>query len=390
MPSLTLRPVVTAGSLADDSGALMSVHVRFRGGLGCNLFQYALGRIIATRLGLALDCTPEAPSSLQPARSAHGPTTLDRLAEHFPHATLSLPGARVSDPHERFEFLPEGTWDGQMFPLETILRDGRPRSLLLDGYFQRVEYFEPYLADIRRWLAIRHPRLSHEPTGDDIVVHISRNPRLPAHVLPLSYYQRLLSGMHQPGRVFICGDTIDDDVREFFSAWDPIVYVADFIHVVSFMSRFQRILSSNTAESWWAAVLSDAREIYGPVIPSGDGYAFRGFGNVDLRIPFPGYREVVVHAFAIPTARIVSHMVGARSYCVGDEFVVQRVGHSPVRIAAPPDGTPILGTLQRTAAMSSEQFMSGGHPVERMRFLWTLVRASLVQVSFSYAEPPSH
>ncbi len=371
------------------SGALMSVHVRFRGGLGCNLFQYAFGRIVATRLGLALDCTPEAPSSMQPARSAHGPSTLDTLAEHFPNAKLSLPGARVSDPFDRFEFLPEGNWDGQMFPLEAILRDGQPRCLLLDGYFQRVEYFEPYLAEVRHWLAFSPLMIPYDPASADVVVHISRNARLPAHVLPLSYYQRLLSQLHRPGRVFICGDSVDDDVREFFAPWDPIVYVADLIHVVSFISRFQRILLSNTAESWWAALLSDAPEVYGPVIPSGEGYAFRGFGNVDLRMPSPGYHEVVVHAFAMPTARIISHMVGARSYSAGAECVVQRVDQPTVRIAATSDCTPILVTLQRSAVMSSGEFMSGGHSIERMRFLWTLVRAKLVQVSFSYSEPPS-
>src|ERR1043165_4052305 len=99
----------------------MSVSVSMAGRLGNNLFQYAIGRIIAEELGLALNC------SQVPARARRivagqsldvGPqATLTTMAGFFPNAPLQLPGRSAESPVESYEFRRGGEWTGQTIDL---------------------------------------------------------------------------------------------------------------------------------------------------------------------------------------------------------------------------------------------------------------------------------
>src|SRR5262245_18334799 len=119
----------------------MLVQVLLRGRLGNNLFQYALGRIIAEHHGLQLVCTERPLRPEQPASALHmsGPSTLASLSRHFPGAPLRLNGHSFQTPVESHELERGGAWGGQTIALEHILADPTPRQIRLHGYFQRFE-----------------------------------------------------------------------------------------------------------------------------------------------------------------------------------------------------------------------------------------------------------
>jgi hypothetical protein len=63
------------------------------------------------------------------------------------------------------------------------------------------------------------------------------------------------------------------------------------------MRRFNKMVLSNSTFAWWAGFLSAAERIYLPITTNGSGYAFRGFGDVDLLTGEPRYTAVNVTVF---------------------------------------------------------------------------------------------
>jgi hypothetical protein len=282
----------------------MAVHVTLVQRLGNNLFQYAVGRIIAEHHGLALHCTPR-----PYAYSAHwerwlgrrgnpGPiATLDALTEFFPNAPLHLPGRTVTTPVESHEITRGGTWKGHIFDLGRILADPTPRQIRLYGFFQRYEYFEPYRQRIREWFRPRPVPTPWTIMPSDVVVNIRRGTDFGVEnwTLSLSYYERILDQLGDRGRVYVCGVGVDDHVRERLARFDPTFYDASPIEHFAFMMRFRRIVLSNSTFAWWAAFLSDAEEIYAPRSADGQAYGFTGWQKeeVDLHMREARYIEVV-------------------------------------------------------------------------------------------------
>src|SRR5262245_14809266 len=121
----------------------MAVRVTFRGGLGNNLFQYALGRIVAQHHGLAMTCTSgrARSRSFNQLPQAMGDIGLEDLVEYFPNAPLELPGETVDNPVEAFELGEDRAWQGQTLSLTAVLENTQRRQIRLDGYFQRYEYY---------------------------------------------------------------------------------------------------------------------------------------------------------------------------------------------------------------------------------------------------------
>src|SRR5579875_3096291 len=118
----------------------MLVHVKLLARLGNNLFQYPLGRTIAEHLGFELVCEPGSTSGV----------TLATVSNHFPNAALSLVGQSFASPIQEFNVHLDNACDGQALDLNAVLRDRTPRLIKLAGYFQRLQYFASFKAEIRK------------------------------------------------------------------------------------------------------------------------------------------------------------------------------------------------------------------------------------------------
>lgn len=92
----------------------MTVEVRYLGHFGNNLFEYALGRILAEELGLAMRCVPASdPPGWSNVEKASG--IVDRLSncyEQFADVPQTIAGRRVEAPQLRYVMGRSGAGQG--------------------------------------------------------------------------------------------------------------------------------------------------------------------------------------------------------------------------------------------------------------------------------------
>jgi hypothetical protein len=361
----------------------MSVNVLFRGRLGNNLFQYALGRILAENLGLALDCRYVAP--LVPEASKYlklaGPSRLDELLGYFPGVALRLAGIEAADPAQSFVVAQGKPWTGQKIDFAAILADRSPRRIDLHGYFQRFEYFDGRESDIRRWFALAPIATAFDVTRRDVLINIRRGLDfgLFGWILPLSYYDRALASVADVGQVYICGTGINDGVREHFKRLRPIYFQGTPVEHFSFMTRFSTVVLSNSTFAWWAAYLSNAESVYAPSAVDSRGYAFTGFADVDLHMRQSRYHEVPVVAFARTDTYIT---IGPRPQASRKTQVLGVSGRCTA------DSDALAWMLARPGAILSLSDVTTRHPMANAKSLISeMARSGLLTVSHTYAEP---
>ncbi len=223
------------------------IEVKYIDRLGNNLFQYCFGRIVAEKLGYKLKAVP---------------------IPGFPNTGTEVRG------HD-FSSLPQKTLLGdepqktrrQQVDLRTILSDKQNRNILIEGYFQRYEYYKEYKEIIRNdWLLMDAPA-EKDVDPDDVFVYIRRGDfvRL-GYALPFSYYEGALQAVGKCKDIYIGTDNIKDPFLALFKKYKPIIChtthdpLKDFV----FMMSFNKIIQSASSFSWWASFLSKAEAIYTP------------------------------------------------------------------------------------------------------------------------------
>lgn len=211
------------------------VEVRYKARLGNNLFQYALGRLLAEELGLELSAQP---------------------IPGFPNTAQRVPGVR----HEG----PEQLLTGHAIDLQGILADRSARRIVLDGWFQRHEYYRPYRARIREWLQF-DPDIHVADPPPGVVLNVRRTDYVQlGWALPFSFYEEALD------RLRVDGETIwivTDDPRDpFFRQFGPDVrfFQGTDLQQLRFMSRARRLVMSQSTFSWWPTFLGNPETVICP------------------------------------------------------------------------------------------------------------------------------
>lgn len=271
----------------------MTVEVRYLGHLGNNLFQYALGRIIAEALGQELVCIPPAEGASWAALSRRSGTRHDLTAhaDRFADAPQHIAGAAVAHPQIRYVLGEKFHWSGHGLNLAHLLRHGHGHRVVLQGYFQRVEYYHPHRERIRRWLRVRPVELPCTLRPEDVVVNVRRSldVLLLDWALAPQYYHEVLAGM-SPGRVFVCGLGLDAALREALAPFHPVYLELPAMAALHLLSTANRLVIANSTFSWWGAYLSEASEIHFPR-PVRNIWS-RDRPEMDLEVPEPRYRYV--------------------------------------------------------------------------------------------------
>ncbi len=245
----------------------MTVEVRFLGHLGNNLFQYALGRVLAEELGQALVCVAAgARPGFDRVEQASG--IQDRLSTHagqFADVPLSLPGREIVQPQRRHVLGETLDWNGHGLDLERLLRTGGDARIVLRGYFQRTALYVPYAARIRRWFALPPVAGDIAPGPRDIVIHLRRSydMRVLGRLLSLDFYERVLEG-HAFDKVYVCGLGIDDATRARLARFQPVYPALDALATLRLLQRANHIVIANSTFSWWGAWTSSAERIFFP------------------------------------------------------------------------------------------------------------------------------
>lgn len=228
------------------------VHVNFMGQLSNNIIQYCFGRILATEMNYRL------------------------YSSSLPYFTncINITGNDVGN-------LINITNDNFNYNTINILHLKNKHGILLNGFFQRSEYYIDYKDQIKEWLYLPESKNNFNITSEDIVLHLRRTDYFSEKsVLHMNYYKNILDDIRF-NRVFVCGDSFDADVKEQLNKYNPIYFHESQIEDFKFIKSFNRIIMANSTYSWLASFLSDAQEIYYP-IPKRDNSYFGKNSGQDL------------------------------------------------------------------------------------------------------------
>lgn len=217
------------------------IRIQYDGGLGNNLFQYCVGRVIAQKMGYALDAEP-------------------------------IPG--FPGTYEKIDGL---TYNGKDIQLDTglishigqLIRD-KPKSCIhLTGFGQRYQYYHSCKSQVKEWLRFDPaPTLPHALHPSDIVIHVRRGDYVTYNsLLPAYAYEAMLEkalAVEPAEHVYLLTDSPNDSfVQDIYK--EGIIAHNDRMSDLYFLTQSNRIIMSASTFSWWGAFLSQAKEIYYPL-----------------------------------------------------------------------------------------------------------------------------
>lgn len=211
------------------------INVHKIGTLGNNMWQYAVARVISEKYNLKLNCY-----------SIPG----------FPNTEQVVDGNEYDNPTVKIE--------GHLFDINSVANS----RVEMVGYVQRYEYIKDYKEKVREWfqLDVKSP-IEVLPT--DFVVSIRRGWNgYPTDLCPSKeYFQEVFSRVKHD-RIILCTDSFDDSFFDFIDDLDVEVVKAKFSPLEQFalIKSANKILLTASTYCWWAAFLSNAKEIYYPWI----------------------------------------------------------------------------------------------------------------------------
>jgi hypothetical protein len=231
------------------------VSVKLPGLLGNRLFAYCTAKIIAENMGWEVHSKP-----------IWGFPGTYACISNLPSS--SYPTELILDPQN------------SNFEIQSIINNKNLRNIFLDGYFQYYQILKPYTQQIREdWLK-PDSNLLLPRNHDSIVVHV-RALYPDCYYVPFEYYQKALEQATYD-KVYICTDDPHHPFLDNFKPYNPIIVstrnLSDVLDKVDwdlvskvdmddflFMFSFDKIVCGGVSTySWWAAFLSDAKEIYAP------------------------------------------------------------------------------------------------------------------------------
>ena len=217
------------------------INVKYNGRLGNNLFQYCYGRILANKLNMELNAT-------------------------------EIRG---------FENTKEKIYGNKMDP-----------PIVLEGYFQQYSYYKNYKNDIKKWLYI-DKKIEENITENDLVIYIRRSDYVSSNLsMPMSFYEDCIKNIPHD-KLYICTcDPKDPITIDFVKKYNGIMRHKSQLDDFKFIMNFNKIVLSQSTYCWWAAWLSDAKEIYFPL--SEDFGAWGKGHDANLIVDEPRYKYIKV------------------------------------------------------------------------------------------------
>lgn len=237
--------------------------------LGNRLYMYAAGRLLASKLGLAMRSDP---------------------LDGFPCTNEDVPGQVIDGPSQKVN-------GADPIPSWPDVEHLRGRSLEIEHGFVNSRYFMQDRDLIKSWLS-GPPLMSADP--DDVLVNVRLREFVPLGIaLHQSYYTSILDRM-KFRKLYLMTDEPCNPYLDCLSKYNPeLVTGYGPEHFFKAMA-FKRIVMSNSTFCWWFVFLSDATEVYLPML---NGYRCGSWcldhlPAIDLRIDLPW----VTHVYNIPNA----------------------------------------------------------------------------------------
>jgi len=138
-------------------------------------------------------------------------------------------------------------------------------NVSLNGYYQSLKYFEDYKSEFISQLGM--PDVTFKPTENDVCFHIRRGDYLKFarihHVCNTEYFNKLFDKFSDKN-IYVLTDSQDYVLDEFRNKDFKLVTTSSDLEDLTFMSRFNNIVCSNSSFSWWASLIGGAKNVYVP------------------------------------------------------------------------------------------------------------------------------
>lgn len=252
--------------------------VRVKGGLGNQLFQYAMWMRLK-------EAFPDAELALEVARLSKGKRSLAllRFFPDTPLARITWFQARMAKyAHllnlsllNRMGLHPKWIQESEGVDFDEVCRAiAQSKDCLVDGYWQTTEIHAPVLQELRTILNARHPAIAlpeemQHMAKTSIAVHI----RLDDYLLPenqllfaqlnTEYFIRGIELLHREEEV--CQLVIFSDAPGLVLNMHPALsryklimaseHCSDYIEEFLWLKDFERVVISNSTFSYWASSL---------------------------------------------------------------------------------------------------------------------------------------
>ena len=231
------------------------VNITWKNGLGNQLFQYSYGRILAEQLKCPLTYSSVEDAGFEPFSNLH------------PFPRMRGDGLSLID----YELISD--------PKDIVKYSGENVKVNIDyNKTQAVELENPhnyklYLDKIKSWF----PRVQEKNT-DDLVVHLRLGDNGPNIYTPFEWYKKAIEDNEITfDKLYLVTDSSDSEDAKIFKSYynakitssvevssnaDWKNYKSETMFDFDFIRGFDKILFSNSTFSWWAALLSDASQVW--------------------------------------------------------------------------------------------------------------------------------
>jgi hypothetical protein len=221
-----------------------TVKVFYQDRLGNTLAQYCLGRIIAEGLGFNLRASP-------------------------------IPGFPDILPLERGvaqSIGPSQPLEAHRIDLAAILADRTPRRVILNGYFQRYEYFQPATRAFAIGSRARSARKTGRTTSRSTFARATSGRRAPRRAESTanttrcrSFYDAILRSQRWGRVTVVTEDRSDPMVQKLAASFDAEVRSGSAFEDFNRLRSSANLILSVSSYAWLAGWLSSATRLFFPV-----------------------------------------------------------------------------------------------------------------------------
>ncbi len=227
-------------------------YVNICGGVGNQLFQIATGYAYAKKHGKKLIINPYNWSASQGTNPL---VYKDSIFKNFEYDKPDEKAIPINEKRFNYDELP--FYEG---------------SVVLNGYFQSLKYFEEYKDEFISLLKLPEVNIPTYPSVVNIAFHIRRGDYInhaPIHyVCDTNYFNKMFDiftpEIVKGTKIIVFTDSPEIVLEEFKDKEFTIMKSESDIKELAFMSKCDIVVGSNSTFSWWAALIGGNDTNYFP------------------------------------------------------------------------------------------------------------------------------
>ena len=221
-------------------------YVQLVGGLGNQLFQIACGFAYSKKYNKELYLYVDRWNAHQ---GNHPSQYENTIFKNFKFCS-SLDGQIEEYNEPKFNYIEIPKYDG---------------NVLLSGFYQSLKNFNDFKDEIISLIDL--PKINYNPSEFEVAMHIRRGDYLQFYdihnICSLEYFEKCLKFFDETVKIHAFTDSKTFVLEEFknFSKDINIINTNSELEDLSLMSKYKKIICSNSSFSWWASLLGAEKDL---------------------------------------------------------------------------------------------------------------------------------